>query len=1489
MIKRYLYFLMLFVPLTAILQSGSLYAQTDAEYEAALAAIVDGSSYYITTEVDDVKYYLDANGYLTSEKADASIFIFKKIAGSFKGFGFYLDGGAGNYFSNPVSSANIDDTKLNTHTISGCRNTWDAQVFFLNANGKYAVRATNAASASSGWGWVGNSYWAVKEGPIAGYSFDVNYIWSLESPSDKNQVMTILNSIFGKYENQVSDTYDDPVSMNIGTEPGQLGDIDTWHKLWTLLQEVNDNWNKLNDEDYDYDSDPNALSAAQAYAMSAAADSMYQKILDSEIPYSLPNGDGYYRIISRLRYSSNDAPSGYVDKALSASISSDHLNKGVYATVNRDRANFIWKLTQHGDSILIQNAGMDTYVSFSSPDENCVVMTTDANDAAHLVFDYVALDLVENDETEFEKDLFYVRLANQPRGGGNYLHQLGHNSKNDTNTLTGNSGTDSGKEMELSFWAGTYNNGTDKGTSEWYLEFVPEDEAQSLIEAFAYIRDHDVLVEKNNALRAKVNEALLMAKDSIRTNLITDVAQMTSPFSYNELTGRRDGGDLSEGVLIDGDKSTYWHSSYDVLSDVYPHYIQLSGMKGMVGNCELYLCQRAATNDHPKEFTIVGSNDPEAEDADWVEMAVLPIPNVLSGEENTVPFFISEPYEYVRLQCTQQAPSNRNFWHAAELQIMTVSENPNSQFASLGDVAVRLDQIYHDNIAVTDDEVTPDLYEALFNAYEAFLKAMVDPTELRDAMAKYATLTKCVVEGNQPGQWTNTDIATAFDALYKEVQAYDDAGRYTAAQNHKYAVILKSMAKTVMEGANGVKTDVWYHILFPTEAMYTDYGFDPKDPGGASKIVGYPDQFGYCVAPGVRSDETAQNDEGEEAATGNYFLQFAKTDDIREGMYMYFADPEELEDKDVSLFRFIERETDASNYTPIFKEVKENMLMALDMSTTYTKGEPLITDASQLSSNAPDPQEGLHIEYACDGNPNTFWHSDYHSTYLEPAYLQVALNQPVSGLIQVDVTRRQNSGYGHIVRMYIQGSNDAENWNNVGYLEVPYTTQNESVTTMPVDLGGTYSHLRFTLTQRVVSGGGLSPEFDPFAVITSADQYDKEGGWTYFHVAEFQIYPVTPDKELSANGKALQQAYTVANKVLLKDATAQDYAAASKAYKTYQSEFNLSVGKAVLPDGLEKAAPSYAIQNKATGLFVNCKGARNANNSLELVPTFFNYKAIGFERSLIRGTNLDGGDCSFLHSQNFDHRFVTWDSTEPNSNSGLVIREVEPVEPADFTFTKDIRVGKIYAWCYPVTLTPEEGINDAIAYTPLGQYEVEDEGVYLALKEVELIEPGQPTFYIYGDTTVYAEEEIFEPVKFTIKAQPNFVYEGSTVNGAIGSLVNHTLKEQEIYFSGNYAKCIGTTGYYLSGPCVALSLDLCPKVDPEANYDFSIFLGEAATSAEELIDGIGNIPTTIQKISQPGDVYSIDGKLLRTNATLNTLKSLGKGMYILNGVRILVK
>ena len=220
-----------------------------------------------------------------------------------------------------------------------------------------------------------------------------------------------------------------------------------------------------------------------------------------------------------------------------------------------------------------------------------------------------------------------------------------------------------------------------------------------------------------------------------------------------------------------------------------------------------------------------------------------------------------------------------------------------------------------------------------------------------------------------------------------------------------------------------------------------------------------------------------------------------------------------------------------------------------------------------------------------------------------------------------------------------------------------------------------------------------------------------------------------------------------------------------------------------------------------------------------------------------------------------------------------------------FTFYKDIKPGRIYNWCNSVTITPKEAPEDAFAYTMLGRYQ-NDEGDFLALKAIKTIPAGEPAFYIYGDTTAYdVEDDFAEVVEFTMPGNEELVLEGDTINGHIGCLGHHTLLPHEIYFTGNHVECIGQNGYYIDFNRTCVDVESCPNVDPNGNYDFSICLNQAGDEA----DGVENIPAAIEKISQPGDVYSLDGKLLRSGATLNSLKAMGKGVYILNGVKVVVK
>ena len=175
--------LLLLLAATMMAWTGA-YAQTDAEYEAALAAIQENGVYYVKSDVGGTYYYLKGDGTLTATKTEAANYIFQKFAsnGGLKEFGFKLNNN-GTFFSNPpgTNESNLACGHINTST----RTTdpqFEAQVFFLNTDGKYAVRAGNVPEATSGWSWVAGSYWTIvgDVDPVAQYQWAADYRWELE-------------------------------------------------------------------------------------------------------------------------------------------------------------------------------------------------------------------------------------------------------------------------------------------------------------------------------------------------------------------------------------------------------------------------------------------------------------------------------------------------------------------------------------------------------------------------------------------------------------------------------------------------------------------------------------------------------------------------------------------------------------------------------------------------------------------------------------------------------------------------------------------------------------------------------------------------------------------------------------------------------------------------------------------------------------------------------------------------------------------------------------------------------------------------------------------------------------------------------------------------------------------------------------------------------------------------------------------------------------
>ncbi len=162
------------------------YEETEAPlepYDAALAAIGDGGTYFISTNVEGTTYYVTKEGKLTSTRADGCIFTLTKTdGGAFKTYGYYIDGGGTRFTNAPLSNNQAVLNVANFSTTTDNRQTWEAQVLFLQ-DGKYAIRATNAASATSSWGDAGRVFftWKVDDVAVPQYTYDEVYQWNLEA------------------------------------------------------------------------------------------------------------------------------------------------------------------------------------------------------------------------------------------------------------------------------------------------------------------------------------------------------------------------------------------------------------------------------------------------------------------------------------------------------------------------------------------------------------------------------------------------------------------------------------------------------------------------------------------------------------------------------------------------------------------------------------------------------------------------------------------------------------------------------------------------------------------------------------------------------------------------------------------------------------------------------------------------------------------------------------------------------------------------------------------------------------------------------------------------------------------------------------------------------------------------------------------------------------------------------------------------------------
>lgn len=141
-------------------------------------------------------------------------------------------------------------------------------------------------------------------------------------------------------------------------------------------------------------------------------------------------------------------------------------------------------------------------------------------------------------------------------------------------------------------------------------------------------------------------------------------------------------------------------------------------------------------------------------------------------------------------------------------------------------------------------------------------------------------------------------------------------------------------------------------------------------------------------------------------------------------------------------------------------------------TVTPTAPVPVALTAEMLSSNASDPTEG-QLAHLVDGNPATFWHSNWHQTIPFPNHIQIDLQEEVQG-VRIRITNRDRVGYtpGEVD---ILGSNDGVEWTTLGSLatgtipDVVSGVYETPLLSVYPETGRTFSKIRFNV-KNVVGG-----------------------------------------------------------------------------------------------------------------------------------------------------------------------------------------------------------------------------------------------------------------------------------------------------------------------------------------------------------------------------------------------------------------------------------
>ena len=314
---------------------------------------------------------------------------------------------------------------------------------------------------------------------------------------------------------------------------------------------------------------------------------------------------------------------------------------------------------------------------------------------------------------------------------------------------------------------------------------------------------------------------------------------------------------------------------------------------------------------------------------------------------------------------------------------------------------------------------------------------------------------------------------------------------------------------------------------------------------------------------------------------------------------------------------------------------------------------------------------------------------------------------------------------------------------------------------------------------------------------------------------------------------------------------------------------------------------AYIIQNKATGLYLQKKVEDNDGIYLSVHPSLFTQEVVGYGQNAFFIKTLSNEAQNPLHFARNKNVVITWGHYgDTDGRRGcFYVEEVEDVasDYAENTARIGMWDGTLSARCFPVSMKAvyeTQGVMWTV--TSVTRQAATDDTpaqvtVNLAKLDNNEAAAGRPFVYVKNGDYVPQEslDEGAEPelVEFTFGSE---IVGQPQNDGALKGVFSRTTVGEGVLTAN------ATTFVRSDASNTTVNTDYAYIADDEPfQRGYKIELNFDGTQ-----DGLA---TVLQKVARGGEIYTLDGRLITRQGNINDLNGLQPGIYIVGGVKVVVK